>query len=460
MNSNPFQLIIPLRQHTPIIHFQHEQAGATLRATELKPKIDRFIIHNYEQISDLAPYQDLIVKYWISPNRQENNKPFNSPYKLRVVGEVNSNERYLAAARLDFHQQKVLRDNKIIPLSGAPYFAQEKEINQLFEKGLVWDNRKNKEITAAVALKKDKLNGISKWGIMAMKNEKSTPPAFFIQADSLNTEIIKVLAIVIPHVLVCENFGTRQSKGFGCFSPMEMNEDEFEGILKKCFKFTYKSNSTKNDLQAVFQTINNEYQVLKAGRIHGKYAKSKLFLHGVGSLDIRWEKRKIKQEIQANLYPGTTLKQEHFPPVFDEIGNTSWTDPEPFDYRYIRALLGLAEQFEFLTTDNKYKYIVQVKSQNGIERHKTPLLYKVFNNRIYLVGSEVENAMLGKWFDFQLKYKNVGSGNFVPDPEDTRKDFERPLQSLQTPESFSLENFIDFALSNSNDEKIGSYQKL
>lgn len=33
-----------LRQHTPMIHFQHKQAGATLRPSELKSKLDRFII--------------------------------------------------------------------------------------------------------------------------------------------------------------------------------------------------------------------------------------------------------------------------------------------------------------------------------------------------------------------------------------------------------------------------------
>ncbi len=42
--NNPFQITFTLKQHTPLIHFQHDQQGATLRATELKPKLDRFII--------------------------------------------------------------------------------------------------------------------------------------------------------------------------------------------------------------------------------------------------------------------------------------------------------------------------------------------------------------------------------------------------------------------------------
>lgn len=34
---------VRLKQHTPMIHFQHDQVGATLRATEVKPKLDRYV---------------------------------------------------------------------------------------------------------------------------------------------------------------------------------------------------------------------------------------------------------------------------------------------------------------------------------------------------------------------------------------------------------------------------------
>ncbi|MEM8584686.1 MAG: hypothetical protein AAGF87_10470 [Bacteroidota bacterium] len=42
MYRKTFELV----QHTPIIHFQHDQTGATLRATEVKPKLDRWLIKN------------------------------------------------------------------------------------------------------------------------------------------------------------------------------------------------------------------------------------------------------------------------------------------------------------------------------------------------------------------------------------------------------------------------------
>lgn len=37
-------LKVTLKQHTPLIHFQPGQYGATLRASEVKPKLDRFIL--------------------------------------------------------------------------------------------------------------------------------------------------------------------------------------------------------------------------------------------------------------------------------------------------------------------------------------------------------------------------------------------------------------------------------
>lgn len=44
-----FKVEFTLKQHTPIIHFQSDQSGATLRATELKPKFDRFLISQFKK---------------------------------------------------------------------------------------------------------------------------------------------------------------------------------------------------------------------------------------------------------------------------------------------------------------------------------------------------------------------------------------------------------------------------
>ena len=38
------QLKFKLDQHTPMLHFQPAQQGATLRATEVKPRFDKWLV--------------------------------------------------------------------------------------------------------------------------------------------------------------------------------------------------------------------------------------------------------------------------------------------------------------------------------------------------------------------------------------------------------------------------------
>jgi len=50
-----YKLCFKLKQHTPIIHFQADQKGATLRASELKPKLDRFLIDKLKMLENGKP---------------------------------------------------------------------------------------------------------------------------------------------------------------------------------------------------------------------------------------------------------------------------------------------------------------------------------------------------------------------------------------------------------------------
>ncbi len=76
-----FKLEFQLKQHTPLIHFQYKQAGATLRATELKPKLDRFIVKKLGG-------KDKIDKSWFVNEEKE---ALN--YKVRIeADDVNLHE--------------------------------------------------------------------------------------------------------------------------------------------------------------------------------------------------------------------------------------------------------------------------------------------------------------------------------------------------------------------------------
>ena len=60
-------LTVTLKQHTPLIHFQHDQYGATLRASEVKPKLDKFILtklgenEGYEKGCNIAKNKGWLV---------------------------------------------------------------------------------------------------------------------------------------------------------------------------------------------------------------------------------------------------------------------------------------------------------------------------------------------------------------------------------------------------------------
>ena len=95
------KLEIKLKQHTPLIHFQHDQEGATLRASEVKPKLDRFILSklgdgNYEAGTKIAKEKGWLVgkgdhpslnyKMTINASGNEISK------KLKINTKYNSNK--------------------------------------------------------------------------------------------------------------------------------------------------------------------------------------------------------------------------------------------------------------------------------------------------------------------------------------------------------------------------------
>ncbi len=81
--ENPFKVIFKLKQHTPMIHFQGDQLRATLRATELKPKLDRFLLKQGSVSESDKYYKNYKVK--ISCNKAP---------KVELTGKNGKNGRY------------------------------------------------------------------------------------------------------------------------------------------------------------------------------------------------------------------------------------------------------------------------------------------------------------------------------------------------------------------------------
>lgn len=445
-----YQLHFKLKQHTPIIHFQHTQVGATLRATEVKPKLDRFIIEKMQLTkiiqengkNKVVPKEE--YKSWFI---NEGKQHLALDYKMRIEGS-GSNSSFFYTSNPDSNRNDLNYTNTINNAFKSKYI----------NKTQYFGNNSN--------IKIDRIENKEEVKLGIIHEELSCIIICF--KDDLLKEIENNLCLFF----LSQNFGTRQSKGFGCFTISELNKKSRifdENKLLNSFQSVYKYNSEINDFNNALQKIANTYQLIRSGqgqRAVGGYKKSILFLYFVNKTNpIRWEKRKIKQSINSNKlshrkrdnsYVAIDLKYTH-EPCFDSSNGKNWIDaPNPYAYNYIRALLGLNEGFEFQTDEIsdknyedrdiqvKYTYVVKVKSNQDIDRFPSPLTWKYYYGNLYLCANPINPKILNSStnpvsFNFDLKLKK---GTKLIDKNFAKKD--NFIKNIPTPESFDITDFLKF----------------
>lgn len=465
-----YTLKVKLKQHTPLIHFQWDQKGATLRASEVKPKLDRFILTRLGREKDSANYEkaeksyddtkkisgafekleDHERGYWIAKSLGwlvgAGEKPA-LDYRMRIVAggepreslitagivgdvgnkpadvDIYSNTSFFAQEKINSGRESVLRREEGLPRTSYNFHPQ--SWNEIGKKGVCWE-----DITLTV----------SSYCMDLKKQVEQELELFFI----------------------CTNFGTRADKGFGSFTviPIPGENRDYGQFLAGYYTFVYKkvvenTKVLKNGkvetlskvqmTESIFQIIKKDYQLLKSGFNRIDYRKSLLFCYAVEKMkgNPRWEKRKMKQIIRDNIQsPYSLLTTSRNPePIYGICaGDQSWNDPkEGFNYTFLRAVLGLAEQYEFQlsggTTSDKA--IVKIKADQ-IARCPSPLIFKVIDNVVYLVGTQVYKHILNKEFDFTYELK-------VNPPQNIEISGE-PSSYRHTPTEFELEDFMKYAM--------------
>ncbi len=293
-----------------------------------------------------------------------------------------------------------------------------------------------------------------------------------------NSELQEYISTKLESFFLLDNFGSRQSKGFGCYTVKSINGKTVtfnEEILLEQFAAVYKNALKVKDIVLALQEISSIYMLLKSGRGSKSkqgYKKSLLFRYFVSlSNPVRWEKRILKQNIKrpyfqsrnkSGAYENIELKYTN-DPCYNNSNDMNWNDiPSAYNYQYIRALLGLAESYEFATNDIdnfSYKYYIKVKSNNGIERFKSPITIKYIDGAIYFCANGIDSCILNNAenpvsFNFDKKLKKDNALQSGRDNETL--DF---VQNLETPSSFNIGDFLDFAF-NRDDEKISNMTLL
>ena len=344
-----YKLSFKLKQHTPIIHFQYDQEGATLRASELKPKLDKFLIKESGGESKLRNEHP---DWFISKDHPALN------YKVKIINRDENQEKGTV---------------EIMP-----------------------DNTENWVVSKDIDF----------------------------ELFTLNSSLLDNTGRVINLFFAATNFGKRQSKGFGCFYPDYLKEVEFVKQIRNSNIAIYKSNQiiNKNSQSSDFysEIISKQWSEFKSGinlfwLSNPIYRKSQIFNY-LESNKLRWDKRWIKRQVYSLIRNGvlkSELKQRKYDPI--DIGSiNSWDDNTDEEYRFGRAMLGLAEHYEFLTDDDNIRYKVNVK-QDEIDRFQSPVQFKVFNDSIYAIANEIPSTMFGVPFNFEVQKKRKWNNKFHDD---------------------------------------------
>lgn len=263
-----YKLEFTLKQHTPLIHFQHDQDGATLRASEVKPKLDKFIYNKWLQEENgnkeevFKKYRHLTVGY----TKDEFKKEVEAFKRLNPAEKTSFLENFKWALN---YKMRIECNNPIN--INLPIKKVEKDgIVQVDEIGRVLFTTSNYP---------DNTNSLIMGNMGGRIEENVLNFVLFINTNiniiSTSNALIDKIKDTIPSFFVENNFGNRTSKGFGSYTVDRINgeecENDFMGDWILSFSIRAKDDNSINSNKAykdIFVAINKIWKGLK------RYGKS------------------------------------------------------------------------------------------------------------------------------------------------------------------------------------------
>lgn len=396
------KLEIKLKQHTPLIHFQHDQEGATLRASEVKPKLDKYLTKyafhdNFDECKEYLVGYDSNLKKTKELKEKWNNGYRALNYKISIVSSRKECKKFYI--KRDSYGKPVSNDNGAPKTDTVPlYFGNLKK-----EESLVYDGSED-----------IKLN-------------------FF----SLYDGIIKKIRENYLDFFATTNFGTRQSKGFGSFYPSDTILDK--KMFGQYYYFTTTANGDDWWHQALdlFTKIDFFYKSLRSGINQGFYFKSLIFHYAIDQKQY-YDKRKIRQ-----FYEHFKPNKEYDKGEKDEKSKKRpWTEELSGKSRLYRDMLGLSTSQDWMFYNAKMSKESSIQDkEKKINRFKSPLTFKPLylnaNTVIVLViPSEIPKAYLNHSFNITSKWNGKNKG-FIGVKEGE-------MLPMSTPEQFNIVDFLSY----------------
>lgn len=361
---NDWQKEYKLVQHTPLIHFQHSEPHACLRATEVKPKLDRFLI---EQLEKDDRFGDGRWKKWFVGDGSQQS----FDYMMRITPNSEQVDRTQSIERA------------IARAEHRPPNASLHEIHKNYFGNMASGNN-----------------------IQDTIRETFKESLFYKDGLTLTIRcfIPELLTFIDEHIrgfFMMHNFGTRQRKGFGSFTvdiSTKPNEPKgFDLVGKYCPNAYYCKLDNDVNADALLDAVWVISAFLRSGfnRGEGNYVRGFVFRYFQrGKNPLANDKAFVKQQVLRNVYNEAT-RGEHLHPYGNNVR-----------YRYVRGLLGTNENSRFCRAPNAHTpvYDIYTHSAEGIERFPSPLLFKPIGKFVFILPQKMPDEIFGS--EFYILEKN------------------------------------------------------
>lgn len=364
-----------LRQQTPMIHFQYADRGAVIRASEFKPKLDKFLVKK-------KGGENRMPGNWLLEQTDEN-KPAALNYKVRIW----------IAGKTEISQKTEYT----------------KELNNWKELHHgTKNNLKDKKTDLRNKYPKSQINGMY-FGNMgndttAFKKTIFYTENIYVEIQCFVTGLLDYISDNMAEFMLVTNFGTRQSKGFGSFALMDDTIDPCNILSDNHYEYIY--GIVKDDKKGV----NHEDKMLNVAA--GIYAVMKGGINRSYNRETRQydNDKYIKGYIQRKYLDDCKKKQTGSDKAFMKskivtVRNQRWKGEKHDNYEsysefeYVRALLGITDHIVF--RDKPRNRTVRIKNKD-IERFGSAIQITVWGNYIFLIMKDEEyiKNILDKEFTF------------------------------------------------------------
>lgn len=432
---------VQLKQHTPMMHFQPGQAGATLRATEVKPKLDRFLLwlrdpKKLRQAKTGAEERAALWQLagdWALPSVHKKADPALC-YKMRIYGKQ--------------------KERKEVKNLGA-YFS-----------------------------------------IRGGSHEQLICKQLTLTIICFQKELMEEIQRVLPMFFAVHNFGFRQNKGFGSFEVISEDKkvkdrkalvQEFVKIINdgtekptvQLYQIGFKQFNESEwpvlDMIAFFhQQIKSGINWQKRtppGKKAGQYDASELLKGYIPQKYPAWvnEKKVMKLMMQRS-------GQLDIQKLLHDKKELDGKDLEDLQKKYVRGVLGFAKQYTFRNIKwkgrkaqpEKFSVVFQLSGKGAakVQRFSSPLYFLPLYQKngpnpecLILASSRLLKRVQAENMKFNLKFfKIISLGHSKVKKEDIQALTENiQPQTLTFPNEFDLFDFFDYIL---NPEEVSSLSQI